>query len=64
MACLTLKVKALGLIRNVGNIESPHEFPVVSVNPLNAELNTIFHLLALLLANHIFHVSRIRVNAG
>jgi len=31
-------------------------------NPLNAELNTICHLLALLGAHHIFHVSRIRVN--
>jgi hypothetical protein len=34
----------------------------LKVNPLNAELNTICHLLALL-AHHIFHVSRIRVNA-
>jgi hypothetical protein len=32
------------------------------VNPLNAELNPIFHLLALLGARHILHVSRIRVN--
>ena len=31
-------------------------------NPLNAELNPICHLLALLGAHHIFHVSRIRVN--
>jgi len=31
------------------------------LNPLNAELNPIFHLLALLGAHHIFHVSRIRV---
>ena len=29
-------------------------------NPLNAELNPICHLLALL-AHHILHVSRIRV---
>jgi len=33
------------------------------LNPLNAELNSIFHLLALLGARHILHVSRIRVNA-
>ena len=32
------------------------------INPLNAELNLICHLLALLRAHHIFHVSRIRVN--
>jgi len=30
-------------------------------NPLNAELNLICHLLALL-AHHILHISRIRVN--
>jgi len=31
------------------------------LNRLNAELNPICHLLALLRAHHIFHVSRIRV---
>ena len=30
-------------------------------NPLNAELNPIWHLLALLGAHHILHVSRLRV---
>jgi hypothetical protein len=33
----------------------------ISINPLNAELNPICHLLALLGAHHILHVSRIRV---
>jgi len=33
------------------------------LNPLNAELNPICHLLALLGAHHILHVSRIRVNS-
>jgi len=32
-------------------------------NPLNPELNPICHLLALLEAHHILHVSRIRVKA-
>jgi hypothetical protein len=32
------------------------------INPLNAELNPICHLLALLGAHHILYVSRIRVN--
>ena len=32
-------------------------------NPLNAQLNPICHLLALLGAHHIFHVSRLRVNS-
>ena len=31
------------------------------VNPLNDELNPICHLLALLGAHHILHVSRVRV---
>jgi hypothetical protein len=31
------------------------------LNPLNAELNPIYHLLALLGAHHIFHVSGLRV---
>ena len=31
------------------------------INPLNAESNPFSHLLALLRAHHIFHVSRIRV---
>jgi hypothetical protein len=33
-----------------------------NINPLNAELNPICYLLALLGAQHILHVSRIRVN--
>jgi hypothetical protein len=32
------------------------------INPLNAELNPICHLLTLLGAHPIFHISRIRVN--
>ena len=35
----------------------------ISINPLNAYLNPICHLLALLGAHHILHISRIRVNA-
>ena len=37
-----------------------HKIP--SFNPFNAELNPIRHLLALVGARHIVHVSRIRVN--
>jgi hypothetical protein len=33
----------------------------IYLNPLNAELNPISYLLALLRAHHFFHVSRIRV---
>ena len=38
-------------------------FEEVSVNPLNAELNPICYLLALLGAHHFLHVSRIRVKS-
>jgi hypothetical protein len=38
------------------------EWVYIILNPLNAELNPICHLLALLEAHHILHVSRIRVN--
>jgi len=34
------------------------------LNPLNAELNPICHLLTLLEAHYILHVSRIRVKEG
>ena len=34
----------------------------ISINRLNAELNPIRHLLALVEARHIVHVSRIMVN--
>jgi len=33
----------------------------LKINPLNAQLNPICHLLALLEAHHILYVSRIRV---
>ena len=35
--------------------------PSVTVNPLNAELNPISHLLALLGVHPIFHISKVRV---
>jgi len=33
-----------------------------AINPPNAELNPFCHLLSLLRAHHILHISRIRVN--
>ena len=36
--------------------------PCFFFNPSNAELNPICHLLALLGAHHIFHISGLRVN--
>jgi hypothetical protein len=48
-------------MRNLGN-ETYIGISLNFVNPLNAELSPICHLLALLGAHHILHVSRIRVN--
>ena len=39
-----------------------YSYRVIIINPLNAELNPICHLLALLGVHHFLHVSRIRVN--
>ena len=36
---------------------------MIVINLLNTELNPICHLLALLEAHHILHISRIRVNS-
>jgi len=43
--------------RKEGRIERKND----GINSLNAELIPIWHLLALLEANHILHVSRIRI---
>ena len=37
-------------------------FPCIKIKPLNAELNSIRHLLALLGDHHIFSVSGLRFN--
>ena len=42
--------------------EHRYNYRIASLNPLNATLNPIFHLLALLGAHHILHVSKIKVN--
>ena len=40
------------------------KIPAEVINPLNPELNPICYLLALLGAQHILHVSGIRVNGA
>jgi hypothetical protein len=45
------------------DVEIQIEAPRKTFNPLNAELNPICHLLALLEAQPILHISRIGVNA-
>ena len=41
---------------------SIRKYILIGSNPLNAKLNSICHLLALLGAHHILHVSRLSVN--
>jgi len=55
----SLMYPSQNLITNLRNILLFENF-----NSLNAELNPICHLLALLGAHHILHVSRIRVKSG
>jgi len=40
------------------------QIPAEMINPFSAELNPICHVLALLGAHYILHVSRIRVKGG
>ena len=42
---------------------SANQHTVMFLNPLNAELNPICYLLALLGAHHFLHISRIRVKS-
>ena len=43
-------------------VQFSRETVVCIINPLNPELNPICYLLALLVAHHFLHVSRIRFN--
>ena len=59
-----LKIWAAGFARlSFGSNVTKCDKEVAYVNPLNAELNPIRHLLALVGARHIVHVSRIRVKS-
>ena len=63
-ACPSVRMEHFGYLLEIWhfiifeNMQRRTEF----INPLNAELNPICHLLALLGAHHILHVSRMRVN--
>ena len=51
------------VMSQINPVHSPtSHFLKIHLNPLNAELNPICHLLALLGPHHIFHVSGLRVN--
>ena len=49
------------IFRLINIVVAPDSRSYFHFNPLNAELNPIQHLLAVLGAHHILHVSRIRV---
>jgi hypothetical protein len=55
-------VKASVIFVKIGSVKFVHYAYWRKLTHLNAELNPICHLLALLGAHPIFHVSRIRVN--
>jgi hypothetical protein len=55
----SIAFSVIDVCKNINNNQSD----LSRFNPLNAELNPICHLLALLGAHHILHVSRIRVKA-
>ena len=44
--------------------DSSSSLKTVDINSLNTELNVISHLLTLLGAHHILHISRIRVKGS
>ena len=50
------------LIKVIYKLYTSHTTEEQYFNPLNAKLNPICHLLAVLGAHHILHVSRLRVN--
>jgi len=52
----TIRTKNKSVSQN-SNFEKKACFEEHNINPSNAELNPICHLLALLGAHHIFHVS-------
>ena len=55
-----IKSIALFVVKNIDEFVSNSELH--SINPLNTELIPIHHLIVLLGAHHIVHVSRVRVN--
>ena len=60
---LSIHKPTLSYIRDYLRYQPLHQvFLPIQINPLNAELNPIRHLLALVGAHHFVHFSRIRVN--
>jgi len=61
-SAVSFRVFAIYPIKSGSGIENLLAVIHINIKPLNAELNPICHLLALLGAHHILNVSRIRVN--
>jgi len=62
MRCYNSKTLHVQIVVTLNVTEALLNFFIVMFNPLNAELNPICYLLALL-AHHFLHVSRIRVKS-
>ena len=60
----TAKAAVCSEIRIEHSTHSEHHVEFLNINPLNAELNPICHLLALLGGTTIVVVSRLRVKPG
>jgi hypothetical protein len=58
------KVAVCSEIRTKHSAQSEHHVEFLNVNPLNAKLNPFCHLLVLLEAHPILHVSRVRIKPG
>jgi len=58
-----MRQKDLAITINLQNHTIKIKTTWMIINPLNSKLNLICHLLALLAAHHILHVSGIRVKA-
>jgi len=56
-----VKVRNWTWCHNISSYSLQHTAKNYKINPLNAELNPICYLLALLGAHHFLHISRIRV---
>jgi len=59
--CITSRPCTVCTVQWLLDLTDPH-LVYLGFNPLNAELNRTSHLLALLGAHHIFHVSGLRFN--
>jgi hypothetical protein len=59
--CVCYRVSIMITLKAILHVNSGHPVDFRKINPLNAQLNPIYHLLTLLGAHPILHVSGVRV---